>query len=190
MLHSLGQLTRELANGLTRAMRKRREMENKLRIPATVSQSSPHNPLNSDADVEKVLRSLVSALGPAELTAADAAREAFVDLEIHQLAMLSAMHMAVMDLLEQFDPRELEKSFERQWKRNSFIGSSSKRRYWEMYRDAYDSLARRAPGKLPEAFIGEFAQSYEEEAARILDERHANDTVRVRELVLPDAKSG
>ncbi len=189
VLHGLGRMTRELAKGLVRALRQRAAVERKLRISAPDNQLDRASPLSASVEIDDIVGAFIAPSGPGSVDAAESVREAFMHLEIHQRAMLSAMHLAIMDLLERFDPGELELSFERQLKRHSFIGSSGKRRYWEMYAEAYGALARRAPGKLPEAFLSELSQAYEEEAARILSERHLDDSVQVRELVLPETRA-
>ncbi len=190
MLYRLGTLTKELMTGLTDALRYRGEIKNKLRIPTTAIQPMCNNPIKFSAGVEEALNNLISEPASGYLNAVEATREAFQDIENHQEAMRAAMLIAVSDLLERFDPDELEQSFEQGPKSSSFMGSSNKRRYWDSYAEAYEALATRAPGQLPNSFMDELSQAYEEESARIKAEQRQNDSVDVQELEMPEADVG
>ena len=190
MLHRLGTLTRELMTGLTDALRYRGDIKNKLRVPTTVIQPVCNNPIKFSAGVEEALNTLISEPAAGYLDAVEATREAFQDIENHQEAIRAAMQVAVSDLLERFDPDELKSTFEQGQKTSSFISSSSKRRFWEHYAEAYEALATRAAGQLPNSFMEELSQAYGEESARIKAERRQNISVEVQELEMPEADVG
>ncbi len=190
MLYRLGTLTKELMTGLADALRYRGEIKNKLRVPTTVIQPMCNNPIKFSTGVEHALNTLISEPASGYLDAAEATREAFQDIENHQEAMRAAMSVAVSDLLERFDPDELEQRFDHGVKNSSFIGSSNKRRYWENYVATYEALAARAPGQLPNSFMDELSQAYEEESARIKAEQRRKGSVEVEELEMPEADVG
>jgi type VI secretion system FHA domain protein len=190
MLHRLGTLTRELMTGLTDALRYRGDIKNKLRVPTTVIQPVCNNPIKFSAGVEEALNTLISEPAAGYLDAVEATREAFQDIENHQEAMRAAMQVAVSDLLERFDPNELKSTFKQREKTSSFISSSSKRRIWKHYAEAYETLATRSAGQLPNSFMEELSKAYGEESVRIKAERRQNISVEVQELEMPEADVG
>ena len=189
MLHQLGQLMRELVIGLTDSLHFRAEQKNKLRIPGTIIQAKNNNPLKFSAGVDEALSALISEPSAEYQNAIDSTREAFQDVKVHQEAMLDAVRIALSDFVERLDPDELEQSFDHGMKRNTFIGTANKRRYWDLYRDIFQALSRHAPGQFPQIFSEELSRAYEEEVARLKGKRRTEDAAQNAAGEIPQAET-
>jgi type VI secretion system FHA domain protein len=190
MLHQLGQLMRELVIGLTDSLHFRAEQKNELRIPGTIIQAKNNNPLKFSAGVDEALSALISEQSAEYQNAIDSTREAFQDLKDHQTAMLDAVRIALSDFIERLDPDELEQNFDHGTKRYTFIGVANKLRYWDLYRDIFQALSQRAPGRFPQIFSEELSRAYEEEVARLKGKRRTDDSAQTAADTIPQEETG
>lgn len=161
MMHTVGQLIREMIVGMSEALHLRAEQKNTLRLPSTTIQPQDNNPLKFSAGVEETLQNLLLRDSPQYLPPVEAVRDAYADLKQHQQALLKALRDALEAFVSRLDPDDLEQKFARG--RGRLIGAASKLKYWDLYKDLYDVVAHHPPGELPMQFLDDFAHAYERE---------------------------
>jgi len=190
MLHRLGRFMRELLIGLTDALQVRAEQQSELRVPATNLQAKNGNPRMFSAGVGGALNTLISESAVEFESTIEATREAFQDVNIHQKVMLGAVRAAVSDFIDQLDPDELEQSFDHGTIRNTFLGATNKKQYWNRYREVFEAMSQHSPGQFPQPFAEELSRAYAEEAARLKAKRQTDDAAQTAVTKLPQAKAG
>ncbi|HEY8520736.1 MAG TPA: type VI secretion system-associated FHA domain protein TagH [Gammaproteobacteria bacterium] len=165
VLHQLGQIMRELIVGVSENLHTRAEQKNTLRVPNTTIQPRGNNPLKFAAGVEEALQNLLFRQSAEYMTPVDAVREAFLDIKLHQQALLAAVRTALTAYVGRLDPDELESKFT-SGKRGALINAANKLKYWDVYKDLYQVVTQAPPNQFPPQFIEELAQAYEQEHAR------------------------
>jgi type VI secretion system FHA domain protein len=165
VLHTLGQLMRELIVGLTENLHVRTDQKTALKIPNTAIQPQANNPLKFAAGVDEALENLMFRESAEYLTGVDAVREAFVDIKQHQQALLAATRMAMNEYMGRLDPDELENKFSN-GKRGGLMNAANKLRYWDLYKDLYQVVTQSEQGHLPQQFLDELTRYYEQECSR------------------------
>ncbi|MDH3644642.1 MAG: type VI secretion system-associated FHA domain protein TagH, partial [Gammaproteobacteria bacterium] len=171
LMQRVGQLVRELVRGITESLHVRAEQKNALRLSHTTIQPHSNNPLKFSAAVDEALGNLLFEPSGAYLAPVEAVREAFDDITMHQVSLLTSMQAALRDYLERLDPDELEQRFDNGMKRSGLLGAANKARYWELYRELYQVVAQHSPGTFPRGFSDELARAYEQEVARLTRQR-------------------
>ena len=190
MLHRLGRLMRELLVGLTDALHFHAEQKKALRIPNTTTQSKKGQPKLFSTGVEKALNTLIAESAVEFEATIDATREAFQDMKIHQGAMLGAVRIALLDFIGQFDPDELEQSFDHGTIRSAFLGAANKSQYWNRYRDVFEAMSPPSPGHFPQSFVEELSRAYLDEATRLKGKRQTAKKMPNNVTRLRQAKAG
>jgi len=153
LLHRAGQLVRELAMGLRRALDVRVEHRNRLRLASTMIQPRDNNSLKFAANTDDALENLFFLDKPEYLGAVDAVHEAFNETVAHESALLEATRSALMRYLECLAPEAVEQR------------SKSDSKFRERYEALYASLAEHVPGQLPQRFTDLFTEAYEDALA-------------------------
>nr|WP_277420118.1 type VI secretion system-associated FHA domain protein TagH [Xanthomonas sp.] len=159
-----------VVDGVMEVLRARAEIKNTFRLPVTVIQRSENNPLKFAATPEEALHKLLAPTSPAFLSGAAAFDDAFDDIRCHQMAMLAGMRAAFESMLFHFSPDRLEQEADAGGKRLAFAG---KGRYWERYRDNFQTLAKDPDECFRRLFGDEFARAYEAQLARLKSSRRA-----------------
>lgn len=164
LLHRAGQLVRELASGLRRALDIRVEHRNRLRLANTTIQPRDNNLLKFAASADDALENLFFLDKPEYIGAVDAVRQAFDETIAHESALLEATRAALMSYLECFDPDNIEQQAPETGKRG-LLSAKSDAKFKEQYSSVFVSLAEHSPGQLPERFASLFTEAYESELA-------------------------
>lgn len=156
-----GQILRELCMGLMEVIQERTELRNRFRISQDTIQPQENNPLKFSAGVEEALRKLFGQPGSRYVGPVDAVRESFRDIRLHHQAVTAAMHAAFAGFINRLDPSDLQERFDRGLKRGGLLGAANKTKYWDLYAELYQNLARTPSDELPHVFVEEFARAYE-----------------------------
>ncbi|MBV8620386.1 MAG: type VI secretion system-associated FHA domain protein TagH [Curvibacter sp.] len=140
----------------------RSEIKREFRADVTVIASAANNPLKFLPTAEGVIMQLTGRSFPGFMAPVPAMKEAYHDLQVHQLALMAGIRAAYAEALTRFDPVELEKQFPAS---GSLIGrwSAARRKagLWDGYRQSYLDIRRHAEDDLT-AFSGRtFVQAYE-----------------------------
>ena len=108
----LGDIMRSVV-GPHRSTVGRSEMKTEFRMPVTQVKVAENNPLHFAANAEDALGSLLGQRNSAYLPPQEAFDDAFNDVRFHQLAMLAGAS-GFDNLMNRFDPAQLQEGFERQ----------------------------------------------------------------------------
>jgi type VI secretion system protein ImpI len=164
LMQTSGKLLRLMVGGLMELLRERSHMKDTFRLPQTVMQAAPNNPLKFSPNIEEALRYLLNDRNEGSyLSAEEAVKAGFRDVRQHEQALVKAMLQAVEDYVERFDPDELKARFDKGMKRSGLLAGTNKLKYWELYEESYHALTQRDDGGPPQLFSEEFARAYSEE---------------------------
>jgi type VI secretion system FHA domain protein len=164
VMQDLGKILRVVVEGVMDVLRARAEIKSQFRLPLTRIQSAENNPLKHSPNVESALHTLLVQKNPGFLSSVQAFEDAFADIRNHQMAMLEGVRVAFESMLESFDPKELEKGFERAAKRGF---GSAKSKYWDLYADRFAQLSGDADDTFRRLFGDVFAEAYEKQLERL-----------------------
>jgi type VI secretion system protein ImpI len=164
VIESFGRILRIVVSGTMDLLRVREGVKDEFRMKMTTFKASDNNPLKFSANVEDALHNLLVKRNAAYLPPVDAFRDAFQDARNHQVAMFEGLRAAFESMLRDFDPDVLEEKFDKQVKGSLLPG---RRKYWELYRDWYESVGKDADSAFRTLFGEEFARAYEEQLQRL-----------------------
>lgn len=158
----LGNILHSVVQGLIEVLRARTEIKTEFRMPVTQVKVSENNPLKFAANAEDALGNLLGRRNPAYLAPQEAFADALNDVRFHQLAMLAGVRAGFDNLMNRFDPAQLQEAFERQGKRGGLFGGG-KVSYWERYTERYEEMAKDRDDTFRRLFGEEFARAYEQQ---------------------------
>ena len=167
VIATAGRIIRAAAEGLRVLLEQRRRTQGQFRIAQTGFQQSGNNPLKLMSTTQEALEQLFyrqeggdpeAYLGPLE-----AMENAVRDLRLHEVATLKAMQVAVRDLLDKLDPETLEARFGEASRGGGLLAGSAKSRYWELYQEAYRSVAGFRDENFAAVIGARFAEAYDRE---------------------------
>jgi type VI secretion system FHA domain protein len=170
LARSFGEIFRVVVSGVMDVLQSRQQVKDEFRMEMTHFRPANNNPLKFSANVDDALHNLLVKRNPAYLGPVDAFEDAFDDLRNHQLAVLAGMRVAFDSLLAEFDPDRLEKEFNRQLKQKSWLDAVARARYWELYRERREQMARDPDACFTRLFGEEFARAYDEQLKRLKSE--------------------
>jgi type VI secretion system FHA domain protein len=167
----LGKVLRVVVDGVMAVLQGRAEIKSQFRLPLTRVQAMENNPLKLSPNVESALHTLLVQRNPGYLPTVQAFEDAFADIRNHQLAMLEGVRVAFDAMLGAFDPRELERDFERSVKRAGLLGGlgglGGKSKYWELYSERFSRFGKDADDTFRRLFGDFFADAYEMQLERL-----------------------
>ncbi len=119
-----------------------------------------NNPLKFSPNAVDALRIMLGPPTRSYLGAEQALQQGFDDLKTHQIKTFSAMQRALTLMVEDLDPRSIQKEAEAA---TFFAGlfSSKKARAWSIYEARWHSKFGRQGGGLQDAFMQCFAECYD-----------------------------
>jgi type VI secretion system protein ImpI len=158
----LGNILRSVVQGLIEVLRARSEIKTEFRMPVTQVKVSENNPLKFAANAEDALGNLLGRRNQAYLGPQEAFADALNDVRFHQLAMLAGVRAGFDNLMNRFDPAQLQEAFERQGKRGGLFGGG-KASYWDRYSERYEEMTKDRDDTFRRLFGEEFARAYEQQ---------------------------
>src|SRR6185312_2216089 len=158
----LGNILRNVVQGLIEVLRARTEIKTEFRMPVTQVKVSENNPLKFAANAEDALGNLLGRRNPAYLAPQEAFEDALNDVRFHQLAMLAGVRAGFDNLMNRFDPAQLQEHFDRQGKRGGLFSGGGKA-YWERYVERFEEMAKDRDDTFRRLFGEEFARAYEQQ---------------------------
>lgn len=181
LMQNAGEVLREFVDGTTQLLASRANMKNAFKLDQTTVLPRRNNPIKLSANVKDSIMQILVGRDGEYLGPRDAVREVCQDLLFHQDAILDAMTGAFVDFADRFDPAELEDGF------NSSLGNGllsrigSKKKYWDMYCDAYPILTEKGDSRFPQMYAEEFVKAYEHQIAEFkrlgAADNHLKETV-------------
>ena len=170
---ALGDIMRSVVQGLIEVLRARTEIKTEFRMPVTQVKVSENNPLKFAANADDALGNLLGKRNAAYLGPREAFDDAFNDVRFHQLAMLAGVRAGFDNLLNRFDPAQLQELFERQGKRGGLFGGG-KASYWDRYAERYGEMTADRDETFRRLFGEEFARAYEQQLSVLKRGRGGN----------------
>nr|WP_236589382.1 type VI secretion system-associated FHA domain protein TagH [Ramlibacter aurantiacus] len=170
-LRNLGLLLREATQGTVQLLQARAAFKRELRARVTMIAPRENNPLKFAADGDTALHHLLRAGSPAYMQPEAAMRDAYDDLQAHQLAVMAGMRAAVQGLLEQFSPASLEQRITQRGGLSSLLPSGRKAQLWEQFAALYGKLSQEAEDGFYDLFGSRFLEAYEAEIQQLRQRR-------------------
>src|SRR5579883_72731 len=157
----IGAVLRLVAHHLAQMLASRSETKGLIRS-ANRTMIRPHenNPLKFTASPEEALSIMFGPLTRNYLDAQAAVERSFADLKAHQMQTFGAMQAVLEALFEDLAPEKIDRSVEPDRGIGGLVGSR-KARLWDVYVERWRAKAKRSDGRLSEAFMALFAESYD-----------------------------
>jgi type VI secretion system FHA domain protein len=163
-----------------RVMMGRASFKSELRLEMTAIRSTNNNPFKFSVDPEDALAHLLFRPSRGFLQPLEAAREAFDDIQCHEMAMMAGLRAAMRALLAHMDPAELEKRFQDRSLIDSLMPMARKARCWDLFATTYDQISADAADDFLHLFKDAFTAAYEDQASRL-------GRARARDKPVPDS---
>ena len=158
-LRAVGQVFRALTEGVREVLMSRAALKGELRVEQTLLKSSNNNALKFSFSPEDAVTALLSTGRPGYMPPLDAAKEAFDDIKMHEIAVVSGMQTALYALLDRFDPDALEARVAKD-KLSSMVPAARKARLWDSFRDLHAATKADATDDFQAVFGRSFTNAY------------------------------
>jgi type VI secretion system protein len=153
--------------GIAELLAARTSTKQEFRIERTTIGAADNNPLKFSSSPVETIRTMLLGSPPAFLPAKEAVKEALGDITSHQLAMLSAMQIALATVIARFDPNALENRLEQRSLIDGILPGARKARYWETFKLLYAEIASELQDDFQKVFGAEFARAYRKQVDRV-----------------------
>jgi type VI secretion system protein len=169
----VGELMREVVEGMMQVLRSRASIKNEFRMNVTTIQPVENNPLKFSVGVDEALETMFIKKTNAYKKPIDAFREGFQEIGEHQVAMIAGIRFGFERMVERFNPENLEKNFNKQGK-GGVIPGMQKAKYWNSYRDYYSSFLDNMESSFQYLFGSDFVNAYEDQLRKLAAARKKN----------------
>jgi type VI secretion system FHA domain protein len=166
-----GRLIRATAEGMQSVLRARTLVNAQFRVAQTAMTTSGNNPLKFLPTTQDALEHMYYDRPEGYLGPVEAIEDGFSELRAHQTAMVKAMQAAFRDLLDRLEPDTLEERFGRMVKRGGWRAQPEKSQYWDMYREAFQSVAGFNDETFAAVVGAKFADAYQREMHHLETQR-------------------
>lgn len=160
VMNQAGEVLRIAIEGLMAVLNVRRTVKNEFRLSATEFRPVENNPLKFSVDGDSAMQMLLGKPQRGFLPAKEAVGEAVDDLRMHEVAILAGVQAAWLNLLQRFDPRDLNHRLQDDSPLANLLGSK-KARCWDAFVTLYDSIAGNAGDEWQRTFQNTFGAAYE-----------------------------
>ncbi|WP_368419592.1 type VI secretion system-associated FHA domain protein TagH [Rhodovarius sp.] len=158
-LTAAGASLRVAVEGMRQLLIARADVKREFRIEQTMLRAAGNNPVKFAATVDAAMLALLAGPGAAcGIGNAAALRETVDDLNVHQVATLSATQAAARALLGRLAPEPLEA----ETSSGGIIPGARERRLWESYKKLHRQMIDQFDDDFDSAFGKAFARAYEE----------------------------
>ncbi|MBK1717789.1 type VI secretion system-associated FHA domain protein TagH [Thiocystis violacea] len=172
-LRDSGELLRALANGLVQTMMVRARFKSELRLGVTTIRAAENNPFKFSVGADDILDRLLFRPTPGFIPPVAAAREAFEDIQAHEMAMTAGLQAALRALVARFEPGALERRLAGRSGLDQVLPMARKAKYWDLFTEAYEQVAADAAEDFMQLFDDAFASAYQEQIERLRAARGA-----------------
>jgi type VI secretion system FHA domain protein len=171
LAQKFGEILRVVVSGVMDVLHSRQQVKDEFRMRQTYFRPVDNNPLKFSVNVEDALHNLLVKRNEAYLGPVEAFEDAFEDLRNHQLAMLAGMRVAFDCTLAEFAVDRLQEQFDRHLGKNSVFAVAAKMRYWDLFREHQEEIARDPEATFRRLFGDAFTRAYEEQLKRLKEGR-------------------
>lgn len=176
LMRTTGLLLRAMTEGLMRVLMGRTSFKNELRLEMTRIQATENNPFKFSVDPRDALAHLLFRPSRGFLPPLEAAREAFDDIQCHEMALVAGLRAALHALLKRMDPAELEHRLRGHSFIDNLMPMARKAKYWDLFTATYQAISADAADDFMNLFRDAFTRAYEDQAARLRQARPHNKT--------------
>ncbi len=169
----VGELMREIVEGMMQVLRSRTSIKNEFRMNVTTIQPVENNPLKFSVGVDEALETMFIKKTNAYKKPVDAFREGFQEIGEHQVAMIAGIRFGFERMVERFNPDNLEKNFNKHGK-SAVIPGMQKAKYWNNYKDYYLSFLDNMESSFQHLFGSDFVNAYEDQLRKLAAARKKN----------------
>lgn len=169
----VGELMREIVDGMMQVLRSRASIKNEFRMNVTTIQPVENNPLKFSVGVDEALENMFLKKTNAYKKPVDAFREGFQEIGEHQVAMIAGIRFGFERMVERFNPENLEKNFNKHGK-GGVIPGMQKAKYWNNYKDYYLSFLDNMESSFQHLFGSDFVNAYEDQLRKLSAARKKN----------------
>jgi type VI secretion system protein ImpI len=157
----IGAVLRLMAQNLAQMLSSRSETKSLMRSSSrTMIRALENNPLKFTAAPEEALAIMLGPPTRNYLDAKTTVERSFTDLKAHQMQTYGAMQGALEALFEDLAPEKIDSSVEADRGLGALVGSR-KAKLWDTYVERWRAKTKRSDGRLSEAFMLLFAESYD-----------------------------
>lgn len=165
-LATMGQLLRSLVSGLVVMLEARARAKAQMGAQNTSFEFEGNNPLKFARTPEKALAQLLNSTERGFMPADRAVQDAFMDLQLHQVATLKAMQGALRATLDRFSPAAIKARGQRKGLLAHILPSAQEATLWRAYEKEFSGVAQSSDEAFMEVFAKEFRRAYLDEAAK------------------------
>lgn len=159
VLREAGHALREAVMGLMDLSRMRAEFRREAGISGSSRLRDATSPLLQVRAVEEALSQMLAGKSPGAASAPQEVSTEFAKARHHQQAMLVALREALVNMLGNLDPDEMQEQFGGATRGPA--STEAQARYWALYREMFKSMAKPGDSGMPPAFQEEFARAYQ-----------------------------
>jgi type VI secretion system protein ImpI len=157
----IGAVLRLTAQNLAQMLSSRSETKGLMRSSnRTMIQAFENNPLKFTAAAEEALAIMLGPPTRNYLDARTTVEASFADLKAHQMQTFGAIQGSLDALFEDLAPDKIDASVDADRGLGALVGSR-KAKLWDTYVDRWRAKTKRSDGRLSEAFMLLFAESYD-----------------------------
>jgi len=106
----------------------------------------------------------------------EATREAFDDIQCHEMALVAGLRAALHALLKRMDPAELEHRLRGHSFIDNLMPMARKAKYWDLFTEIYQAISADAADDFMNLFRDAFTRAYEDQTARLRQARSHDKT--------------
>jgi type VI secretion system FHA domain protein len=165
-MRDAGAVFRALIEGLRETLMSRAAIKNELRVEQTMLRARDNNALKFSITPDEAVAALLLGARPGYKPPLDATREAFRDIQSHEMAVMAGVQTALVALLKRFDPAALEARLA-PGRLDSILPSARRARIWELFCTTYKDIAHEAEDDFQSVFGREFARAYDAQMKKL-----------------------
>ena len=165
-MRDAGAVFRALIEGLRETLMSRAAIKNELRVEQTMLRARDNNALKFSITPDEAVAALLLGARPGYKPPLDATKEAFKDIQSHEMAVMAGVQTALVALLKRFDPATLESRLA-PGRLDSILPSARRARIWELFCATYKDIAHEAEDDFQSVFGREFARAYDAQMKKL-----------------------
>ncbi|MDH4607592.1 type VI secretion system-associated FHA domain protein TagH [Pseudomonas sp. BN102] len=166
-MEAIGRSYRLMVEGLLDVLRARTSLKGEFRMAQTMIRPVENNPLKFAPNVDEAMLLLLRHGNQAFMAPDRAIGESFEDLKAHQLAVMAGVQAAIKQLLQRFEPAELEARLNKPSGLAGLLPGGRQAQYWELFTELYANISKEAEDDFQDLFGREFSRAYEEQSLKL-----------------------
>jgi len=159
-------LLRRLVAGIVVLVEARARAKAQMGAESTRLEFNGNNPIKFARTPEEALAQLLSTPERGFMDSNQAIEDAFLDLQSHQMATLTAMQGALRATLDRFSPQAIRERVGDESLLKKLVPAARDAALWQSYEKEFGGVAHGSDEAFMDVFAKEFRKAYEEQATR------------------------